>query len=59
MRDSTLDGIARAKKYANVRFRPVDVESQKEIGYSAIADDRETLEGNLNGSRLKRKRLYR
>jgi hypothetical protein len=48
---STLQGLERSKFYAKTRLRLVDVESDKEIGLLAIAND-DGDAGNLRQGRL-------
>ncbi|PVH73848.1 hypothetical protein DL98DRAFT_659162 [Cadophora sp. DSE1049] len=51
---SALDGYDRTRKLGNFRVKIVDIDYEKEVGYIAIAEDREGL-----GGRLVKGRYYR
>ena len=51
---SATNGIERARVFADMRLRLVDVDADKEVGYIAIAEDRGGLQGGLMKGRLYR-----
>ncbi|KAF4629397.1 hypothetical protein G7Y89_g8755 [Cudoniella acicularis] len=52
--ESFLDGSDRARKYANMKIRLIDVEADSDIGHIAIAEDRGISKGMLMKGRLYR-----
>lgn len=52
--DSTTDGTTRARKFANMRIRLVDVEGEKSHSYIGIAEDLWSYNQNLEKGRLYR-----
>ncbi|KAH9209168.1 hypothetical protein DL95DRAFT_394644 [Leptodontidium sp. 2 PMI_412] len=51
---STLDGYDRTRKLGDFRVKLVDIDYEKDVGYIAIAEDREGM-----GGRLVKGRYYR
>lgn len=51
---STIDGYDRTRILGNLRVRLVDIDHEQDVGYIAIAEDKEGF-----GGRLSRKKVYR